>query len=76
MSEPRSRLAPELAATLQVLERAFGSLQDLDIQPIPPERQAARRAGAGVGRAAQPGLFDLASQPDPDPCPSNPEVMP
>src|SRR6266540_4258238 len=44
--------------------------------PDPPKRRPAPRAGAGGGWAAQPNLFDPTPKPQPDPRPSNPEVMP
>jgi hypothetical protein len=71
-----SRLDPELAAALQVLEHALGPLQVLDVHPTPPQHRPAPAPAPAAARSAQLSLFDPVSEPQPDPCPSNLEVMP
>ncbi len=62
-----TRLDPELAAAVQVLEHAFGPLQVLDVHPTPPERSTSPPVPAAApGPAAgpdQPRLFDPTTHP-------------
>jgi hypothetical protein len=52
----RPDLDSDLAAALEVLERAFGSTRVLDVRPTPPRRRPAPPpAPAGP---EQPSLFD------------------
>jgi hypothetical protein len=77
-----SRLDPQLAAALLVLERTLGPVQLLDVHPTaapqprlasPPAPPQPARAGACPGQLS---LYDPAAGPEPDSCPSDLEVMP
>jgi hypothetical protein len=60
-----SRLDPDLAAALQVLQRAFGPLRALDVHPTPPGRRPATPPAAAGPDPAQPGLFDPTPESEP-----------
>jgi hypothetical protein len=66
-------LDPDLARAFQVLEHNLGPLQVLDVRPTPSERRPAPAPAPAAAGPAQPSLFD--PTPEPDPCPSNLEVM-
>jgi hypothetical protein len=57
-------LDPDLAAALEALAE-LGPLQVLDVHPTPPGRRPASPPAAAGPEPAQPGLFDLQSEPAP-----------
>jgi len=62
-----SRLDPELAAALEVLEHGLGPLQVLDVHPTPPRRRPAIPPAPAAAGPDQPSLFDPIPEPEPAP---------